>query len=106
MRGTSLTSSLEARVPSERWESLRAAYGTRASRLPPEILESMLVQDATHPEIWRILTLWRSHAALNGMRASGTTPTGILIFRDAGAEPILSMGTVWANPQAVQERSR
>jgi hypothetical protein len=35
------------------------------------------------------------------MRASGETPTGVLIFRDADAEPRLSIFNVMANPRAV-----
>jgi hypothetical protein len=96
---------LEAQVPSERWDALRASYETRA-RLPESgaIVESFLVQGAEEASTWRIVTVWRDREALDAMRGSGETPTGVLIFRDAGAEPRLTIFTVWANPQARSRR--
>jgi len=91
---------LEARVAPEQWETLRAAYGNRASVLPPGIVESFLVQSSMDPESWRIMTIWRSREDLAAMRQSEGTPTGVLIFRDAGAEPTLTVFAVWANPRA------
>jgi hypothetical protein len=38
----------------------------------------------------RIETLWESREALSAMRGTGT-PRGVLIFREAGAEPVLSV---------------
>jgi Antibiotic biosynthesis monooxygenase len=91
---------LEARVSPEQWETLRAAYGNRASVLPPGIVESFLVQSSMDPESWRIMTIWRSREDLAAMRQPGGTPTGVLIFRDAGAEPTHTAFAVWANPRA------
>jgi quinol monooxygenase YgiN len=92
---------LEARVAPERWESLRASYAERA-RLSEEgpVVESFLVQADDDPETWRIVTVWRDRESLDAMRASGETPTGVLIFRDADAEPRLSIFNVLANPRA------
>jgi uncharacterized protein len=92
---------LEARVAPERWEALRASYAERA-RLSEEVpvVESFLVQADDDPDVWRIVTVWRDRESLEAMRASGETPTGVLIFRDAGAEPRLSVFTVFANPRS------
>ncbi len=92
---------LEAQVTPERWDALRDSYEARA-RLPASgaIVESFLVQGTDDPGTWRIVTLWRDQAALDAMRGSGETPTGVLIFRDADAEPRLTVSTVWANPRA------
>lgn len=97
---------LEARVAPEGWEALRKSYSSRTVELPPGIVESFLVQNATDSAIWRIVTVWRSQDALEAMRRSGTTPTGVLIFRDAGAEPVLTIYSVWANPRASASESR
>lgn len=95
---------LEARVAPERWEALRASYAERV-RLSEDspVVESFLVQADDDPEIWRIVTVWRDRESLEVMRASGETPTGVLIFRDADAEPRLSIFTVFANPRTAAD---
>jgi quinol monooxygenase YgiN len=100
-RSSMVMTVLEARVASGRWEALRASYAERA-RLSEEvpIVESFLVQADDDPDVWRIVTVWRDRESLEAMRASGETPTGVLIFRDAGAEPRLSVFTVFANPRS------
>jgi quinol monooxygenase YgiN len=92
---------LEARVAPAQWDALRESYESRA-RLPESgaIVESFLVQGNEDSNSWRIVTVWRDREALDAMRSSGETPTGVLIFRDADAEPRLTVFTVWANPRA------
>jgi quinol monooxygenase YgiN len=92
---------LEAQVAPDRWDALRSSYEARA-RLPDsgEIVESFLVQGTDDAGTWRIVTVWRDREALEALRSSGETPTGVLIFRDAGAEPRLTIFTIWANPRA------
>jgi quinol monooxygenase YgiN len=100
-RSSMVMTMLEARVSPERWEALRASYAERAR--PSEdapVVESFLVQSDDDPETWRIVTVWRDRESLDAMRASGETPTGVLIFRDADAEPRLSIFNVFANPRA------
>jgi quinol monooxygenase YgiN len=93
---------LEAQVAPERWDALRESYEARA-RLPESgsIVESFLIQGTEDSNTWRIVTVWRDREALEAMRSSGETPTGVLIFRDADAEPRLTIFTVKANPRAV-----
>lgn len=93
---------LEAQVAPERWDALRASYEARA-RLPESgsIVESFLIQGTEDSNTWRIVTVWRDREALDAMRSSGETPTGVLIFRDADTEPRLTIFTVRANPRAV-----
>lgn len=92
---------LEAQVAPGRWDALRKSYEARA-RLPESgaIVESFLIQGTDDGSTWRIVTVWRDREALDAMRGSGETPTGVLIFRDADAEPRLTIFTVWANPRA------
>jgi quinol monooxygenase YgiN len=92
---------LEAQVAAARWDALHESYDARA-RLPESgaIVESFLVQSDEAPNTWRIVTVWRDREALDAVRSSGETPTGVLIFRDADAEPRLTVFTVWANPRA------
>jgi hypothetical protein len=83
---------LEARVATDRVGDLRRAFeATRTAPIPPFILRSFLVQSTQDPDVWRILTLFRSREDLDAMRASGETPRGVAMFREAGAEPALSL---------------
>ena len=90
---TMVMTTLEAAVEEERWPLLVDAYEAARSIPEPGLLESFLTQDATHPERWRIETLWRDRAALAAMRDAGT-PRGVLMFRAAGVEPTLAIATV------------
>jgi heme-degrading monooxygenase HmoA len=92
---------LEARVAPGGWAALRRSYGQRA-RLSEEgpIVESFLLQSDDDPDVWRIVTVWRDRESLEAMRGSGETPTGVRIFRDADAEPRLTVLSVLANPRA------
>jgi quinol monooxygenase YgiN len=99
--GAMVMTILEAQVAPERWDALRKSYEARA-RLPESgaIVESFLIQGTEDASTWRIVTVWRDQDALDAMRSSGETPTGVIIFRDADAEPRLTIFTVWANPRA------
>jgi heme-degrading monooxygenase HmoA len=82
---------LEAQVPAEGAEALRAAYAAAgAEALPPGLVRTELLHDARDAGRWRIQTWWASREALDAMRSAGT-PAGVLMFRAAGAEPTLSI---------------
>ncbi len=81
---------LEARVARERWGLLSESFSAGGARLPAQMLRAYLVQSAADPESWRILSVWRSRAALDEYRRSAGTPEGVLMFRSAGAEPTFS----------------
>jgi heme-degrading monooxygenase HmoA len=83
---------LEAHVPQDRHADLLSAYRSAAhDAFPPGLVRSMLLQVANDRTLWRIQTLWESREALDAMRATGSTPRGIQIFRSAGAEPTLTV---------------
>lgn len=82
---------LEARVQAHRVPALLRAYEeTRNAAVPPFVVRSFLLRSDTDPEIWRIMTVFRSREELEAMRASGT-PRAVLMFRAAGAEPSYSL---------------
>lgn len=82
---------LEAQVPTQGFEALRAAYGAAAARpLPGGLVRTELLQDSRETTRWRIQTWWANREALDSMRSAGT-PAGVLMFRAAGAEPTLSI---------------
>jgi quinol monooxygenase YgiN len=90
---------LEARVPNENWTALDKAYLEGIQHNDTGVVQSFLVQSTKDPELWRIITTWSSQAALDAMRSSGETPRGVLMFRSAKAEPVLSVF------QVVQQRA-
>ena len=92
---------LEAHVTPENWAALRQAFQDGAGQMPPQLLQSMLVQGASDKSIWRIISIWRSREGLEEMRRTSATPAGVLMFRSAGAEPTLSIFDV-ASSMAAQ----
>ncbi len=82
---------LEGRVAQDDWPALEAAYHEASQADEPGLVSSYLVHNSRETDQWRILTLWESRQALAAMRASGETPRGVLIFRLAHSEPMLSV---------------
>ena len=89
---------LEAHIEPDMVPALLAAYQNGLSYLPPQMVQTFLINNATDKSLWRILSVWKSHEALDEMRSSRETPEGILMFRAAGAEePKLSIFDVAAS---------
>lgn len=82
---------LEARVAEDHSPTLLAAYRKGITQLPPQMVQTFLVQDVSDKETWKIISVWKSREALEEMRNSGETPGGVLMFRAAGAEPSLKI---------------
>jgi hypothetical protein len=77
---------LEAHIEPPMTSALIAAYQNGLSHLPPQMLQTLLINSATDKTLWRILSIWKSREALEEMRRSAGTPGGILMFRAAGAK--------------------
>jgi heme-degrading monooxygenase HmoA len=82
---------LEARVSRENWAALEQAFQLAAQYRDPGLVQSFLIHSAKDADLWRILTVWSSREALDEMRRLNETPRGVLIFRSANAEPVLSI---------------
>ncbi len=82
---------LEAHVPTEKWAALEAAFRSGNGHLPPQMVQSYLVQSTGDPTLWRGISVWRSREALEEYRRSVETPGGILMFQSVGVEPQLSL---------------
>ncbi len=82
---------LEARVLPENWTALERAYSQAIEQDEPGLAQTFLIHSKKEGDLWQILTVWRSQEALDAMRKSGQTPRGVLIFREAKAEPVLSV---------------
>ena len=82
---------LRAHLAPDQSRVLIDAYRAATSSLGAEVVRTALLQSASDPTSWRILTTWTSRAALEEYRASVETPAGVLVFRSAGAEPELTI---------------
>ncbi len=86
---------LEAHVEADKASALQDAYrkGTQEG-LPPQMLQTFLMQSVADKTLWQIISVWKSREALEEMRNSGETPAGVVMFRAAGAEPKLTIFAV------------
>ena len=82
---------LEAQVVPQKASSLEAAFKQAVEQMEPGIVQTFLLHGFKDPNSWKIMTVWQSRQALDEMRQSTETPRGVLIFRAAQAEPILSV---------------
>ncbi len=85
---------LEGRVEKGNWKALEKAYSEASNDSTPGLVQSYLIHNQREDDIWRIMTLWSSQEALEAMRRSNETPRGVLIFRQAHTEPVLSIYNV------------
>ena len=88
---------LEAHVAPEKWANLQQAYQAGSANLPPQMVQTFLIQSTTEPTLWRGMSIWHSREALEEYRRSVDTPGGVLMFRAAGAEPTLSIFDIAAH---------
>lgn len=82
---------LEARVDRQYWQMLETIFKSKTKNLEPGLVRTDLVRSKTDETLWRIMTVWESQEALTAMRQSGETPTGVVIFQSANAQPTLSI---------------
>ena len=82
---------LEGRVAKENWPTLEQAYQRGAEHEELGLVRSYLIHALKETDLWRIITIWSSREALDAMRKSAETPTGVLMFRSAHTEPLLSV---------------
>jgi hypothetical protein len=85
---------LEAHVAKENWPLLEQAYLRSSQQTPPGLEQSFLVHGIEDGDLWQIITVWSGMASLQQIQKSieaGVTPRGVLIFREAHAEPTHSV---------------
>ena len=89
-----MISIIEARVAKENWHLLEQAYQRSAGQTPPGLEQSFLIRRVEDEEVWQIITVWSGMASLQQIQQSkeaGITPRGVLMFREAHAEPTHSI---------------
>lgn len=94
---------LEASVDPQYWQKLESVFSNEVKTLDPGIVQTYLVHNKREENLWRIITIWESQAALDAMRLSGETPRGVVMFHLVDAQPQLTIFDVIA--QSVQQLS-
>jgi quinol monooxygenase YgiN len=51
---------LEGVVSGERWEKLEEAYRDAVRKIPQDLIQTFLIRDIKDPNLWRIISVWRS----------------------------------------------
>jgi heme-degrading monooxygenase HmoA len=85
-----MISMIEAHVARENWHLLEQAFQRSSEQPPPGLEQSFLIHNVENDEEWQIITVWSGMASLQQIQQSkeaGITPRGVLIFREAHAEP-------------------
>jgi hypothetical protein len=82
---------VEGRVPAERWADLEQSFSRIATKMPATLVHTFLTQESGDSTFWRLIGMWQSRADFDEYRASVETPSGLLVFREAGVEPTLKL---------------
>ena len=93
---------LTAHIASEQWAALRKVFSESSARLPPQMVQTFLIQGTDDPTLWQGISVWRSREALSEYRRSVETPGGVMMFRSVGAEPTLAIFEVATAAGAIQ----
>lgn len=79
---------LEGVVSGERWHMLEDTYRKAIHKIPQDLIQSFLVQDVKDPNLWRIISVWRSKADYEkNIESTGLYSTCVDVFRGVGVEP-------------------
>ena len=78
---------VEANVPREKWQDLEQAYKEKTKHAPPKLRETFLIHDRDYPEVWRVISIWRSIEAYEEVVNLAIYDTCMVIFRAVGAQP-------------------
>ncbi len=81
---------LEANIPADKWAILESVYQKEMENLDTEIVQTFLTKSHNDKTLFRIITVWESREALDAMRQQGT-PRGVMMFREAGVDPHLTV---------------
>ena len=81
---------LEGKISLDKIPLLQKKYSEILKNKPPSIEKSYLLVDSENQNMCQIITIWKSREDIDEMRKQGT-PAGVLLFREVGTEPTLSI---------------
>ncbi len=91
-----IITNLDSTVSADKWEALKSGFKKMVEAIPPQIVQSFLIQNSHEQTSWRVITIWKSKDAFIEYRKSvqDPVPEGVALFRSVGAEPVASLFTV------------
>ncbi len=81
---------LEANVPPDKSPILESAYQKEMENLDSRIVQTFLAKSQRDRTLYRIVSIWESAEDLEALRQQ-ETPRGIMLFREAGVDPRISV---------------
>ncbi|WP_322506957.1 hypothetical protein [Anaerolinea sp.] len=78
---------LRGQVCRENWGRLQTEYEKLLLSKPEEVLETFLLQSEDQPNLWQIVTLWRSEKAFRKAVEEKKTEACEALFCDMGSVP-------------------
>ncbi len=84
---------LEANIPPDKADILESVFAQALENLDTGIVQTFLTKSRNDTTLYRITTIWESQDVLEAMRQQGT-PRGVLMFREAGVDPRLTVHQV------------
>lgn len=87
---------MEAHVPEDQWTGLERAFTHAMSHRPDAIVLSLLVHDSHEATLWRVLTVWESHEALEAYYESRANMPSAYVFHLVSVVPDATMSWVVA----------
>jgi hypothetical protein len=77
---------LEGHVPANRWNDFEHSYREAIKHIPAHLKETFLVQDEHDPNLWRIITVWKSREDFDAIRFDPLYHTCVDIYTSVGTE--------------------
>ena len=87
---------MEAHDPEDLWTCLERAFAHAMTHRPDAIVVSLLVHDSHEPTLWRVLSVWESHEALEAYYGSHDNMPSAYVFHLVSVVPDASMSQVVA----------
>ncbi|HZW04242.1 MAG TPA: hypothetical protein VFF68_09965 [Anaerolineaceae bacterium] len=78
---------LAGRVNPENWSILEHSYATAIKHSPEGLVQSFLIQSQTEPDLWKIVTVWKSQDDYQTAKTQGKTEPCVQMFCNAGSTP-------------------
>jgi hypothetical protein len=87
---------MEAHVPEDQWDALERAFGYAMKHRPDALVLSLLAHDSHDTTLWRVLTVWESHDALEAYYGSNTNMPSAYAFHLVSIVPTATLSEVAA----------
>ena len=78
---------LTGHVNPDNWSILESSFATAMKHCPDGLVQSFLIQSQHEPNLWKIITVWRSQEDYENAESRRLTTPCVQMFCDAGSTP-------------------